>query len=108
MPSFKPPQHPAVSPFLLVSDVDAMLGFLAAAFGAVELSRVAGPEGSVKHAEARIDDSVVMLGERPGSRDTIVCSTHVYLPDVDEAYRKALAAGATRNCSFDSTNAFRC
>jgi uncharacterized glyoxalase superfamily protein PhnB len=87
---FKPDGHPAVSPFLLVQDAAGMLDFLAAAFGAVELFRIKAPDGSIKHAEAKIDDSVVMLGERAS---VVACSTHVYVPDVDDTYRKALDAG---------------
>ena len=89
--AFKPDGHNAVSPFLLVADVPGMLDFLAAAFGAIELFRIKAPDGSIKHAEARIDDSVIMMGERATGA---ACSTHVYVPDVDDTYRRALDAGA--------------
>jgi len=89
---FKPASHPAVSPFLLVADAAAMLDFLHATFGAVELLRVPAPDGSIKHAEVRIDDSVIMIGERPSP---MAASIHVYVPDVDETFRKGLAAGAS-------------
>lgn len=89
---FKPACHTAVSPFLLVADAAAMLDFLRATFGAVELCRIQAPDGSIKHAETRIDDSVVMIGERAGAT---ACSTHVYVPDVDDTFRRALAAGAS-------------
>lgn len=89
--NFKPAYHTAVSPFLLVADAAAMLDFLHATFGAVELCRIPAPDGSIKHAETRVDDSVIMVGERA---DATACSTHVYVPDVDETFRRALAAGA--------------
>lgn len=95
MNSYKPAAHNAVSPYLLVSDVARMLVFLRTTFGAVELYKQALPDGTVKHAEVRIDDSVVMMGERPDGRDPVHCSTHVYVPDVNVAYQRALAAGAT-------------
>ena len=95
MSSHKPAAHNAVSPYLLVSNVARMLAFLQTTFDAVELYRQALPDGTVKHAEVRIDDSVVMMGERPDGRDPVHCSTHVYVPDVDAAYQRALAAGAT-------------
>lgn len=94
MPTHKPAGHNAVSPYLLVSDARAMLAFLQATFGAQELCRKAREDGSVMHAEARIDDSVVMLGERPDGRDPVRCSTHVYVPDVDACYAAGLDAGA--------------
>ncbi len=88
---FKPDGHTAVSPFLLIADVPGMLDFLTAAFGAVERFRIQAPDGSIKHAEAQIDDSVVMMGERTTGA---TCSTHVYVADVDDTFRRALEAGA--------------
>ncbi|AIY41535.1 Glyoxalase family protein [Collimonas arenae] len=95
MTQHKPAGHNAVSPYLLVKDVKAMLAFLSATFDVVEIYKMALPDGSIKHAEVKIDDSVVMLGERPDSRDPVVCSPHVYVPSADVCYGKALAAGAT-------------
>ncbi|MBN8735066.1 MAG: VOC family protein [Xanthomonadales bacterium] len=96
MPAHKPAAHNAVSPFLLVSSAGRMLAFLKATFDAVELYKRELPDGTIKHAEVRIDDSVIMLGERPNGPDGgIRCSTHVYVPDADVAYQRALAAGAT-------------
>jgi uncharacterized glyoxalase superfamily protein PhnB len=93
--SHKPSAHNAVSPLLLVRDAPRLLAFLAATFGAEELVRIPGPDGSVRHAEVRIDDSVLMIGERQGLSDSVVGSVHVYVPDVDHCYRSALAAGGT-------------
>ncbi len=93
--SHKPAGHNAVSPYLLVSNVARTLAFLRATFDAVELYKQALPDGTIRHAEVRIDDSVVMMGERPDGRDPVRCSTHVYVPEVDAAYDRALAAGAT-------------
>ncbi len=93
--TYKPPQHNAVSPFLRARDVPRLLAFLAATFEAEELMRLDGPDGSVRHAEVRIDDSIVMLGERPRGDHDAVCSVHVYVPDVDRAYAAALAAGGS-------------
>lgn len=95
MTTHKPDHHNAVSPYLLVQDVTAMLRFLTATFAAVEVYKMTLPDGSVKHAEVRIDDSIVMLGERPDKGDPVLCSTHVYVPAVDECYARALAAGAS-------------
>ena len=89
---FIPPGRSTVSPYLLVRSVTEALSFLEAVFAAVELHRVAGEGDSVRHAEVRIGDSVIMLGERPGV--AMSASIHVYVPDVDETYEKALAAGA--------------
>lgn len=94
MPLGKPPHHNAVSPYLLVADVEAMLTFLAAAFETRKLGRREATDGSIRHAEVRIDDSVVMLDARPDAARGVTCSTHVYVADVDACHRRALAAGA--------------
>lgn len=90
---FKPAGHPAVSPFLLVSDAAAMLDFLRAAFDAIELCRVPASDGSIKHADVRIGDSIIMMGERA---DAIACSIHVYVPDVDSTFGLALSTTTFR------------
>lgn len=94
MSKYKPTGHNAVSPYLLVSSVNAQLAFLTATFGAQELHKWELPDGTIKHAEVRIDDSVVMMGERPNGYEAMHCSTHVYVPDVDATYNAALQAGA--------------
>jgi len=91
--AFVPPGRSTVSPYLLVPSVADALAFLAAVFAARELHRVTDDSGAIRHAEARIGDSVVMLGERPGA--AMPASVHVYVPEVDDTYAKALAAGAT-------------
>ena len=96
MLSHKPADHPALSPFLLVADARAMLAFLAATFGARELLRKTREDGSIMHAEVRIDDSVLMVGERPERAAALCGSTHVYVPDVDARYAAGLAVGAAR------------
>lgn len=58
-----------------------------------ELRRYDMPDGSVMHAEVRIGDSVVMIGDAGGEWPAIPSSLHVYVADVDAAYRRALAAG---------------
>lgn len=94
MSPHKPAGHPAVSPYLLVADARAMLDFLAATFGARETFRKERGDGSVMHAETRIDDSLMMIGERPDAADATRASIHVYVPDVDACYASGLAAGA--------------
>lgn len=89
---YTPSGHNTVSPYLLVPSVSATLAFLMATFDAVELRRVANDDGSVKHAEVRIGDSVLMMGERASA--SVTSSVHVYVPNVDDTYHKALKAGA--------------
>jgi uncharacterized glyoxalase superfamily protein PhnB len=90
---YKPDGYNAVSPYLLVRDVGAMLDFLTHAFGATELRRQADTEGAIRHAEVRIGDSVLMVGFRPWD-ELPISSVHVYVEDVDNVYARALDRGA--------------
>ena len=64
---------------------------------------MSGPDGEIMHAEIRIGDSVVMLGpenEQWGTRSPLSTngnpgSLHIYVPDADAAFARALEAGAT-------------
>jgi uncharacterized glyoxalase superfamily protein PhnB len=90
---YKPDGYNAVSPYLLVEDVRATIDFLSHAFGATELRRQLDADGAIRHAEVRIDDSVLMMGSRPGAE--LIASVHVYVEDVDRVYARALDQGAT-------------
>lgn len=90
----KPEGYPALSPYLIVPDAQAVIDFLATTFGATTLRRFDREDGSVMHAELRIDDSVVMLGQPEEGMSLAPCHVHVYVPDVDATYAKALDNGA--------------
>lgn len=94
---YKPETYPSVSPYLVVADAAATIKFLTTVFGAKEIRRFPGTEGrGIMHAEVRLDDSVIMLGDAvPGQWPATPCHVHVYVPDVDATYRKGLEAGAT-------------
>ena len=62
MVSNPPEGFPRITPYLLYEDCDAALEFLAKAFGFTEDLRVPGPEGKVTHAEMRLADGVIMMG----------------------------------------------
>ncbi|MDX1384190.1 MAG: VOC family protein [Thermoanaerobaculia bacterium] len=83
----------AVSPYLVVDGADATIRFLTAVFDAEELRRQTRPDGSVMHAEVRIDDSVIMLGDRAPDWPPIPSHVHVYVPNVDDTYARALEVG---------------
>lgn len=91
----KPQGHSTVSPYLIVDGADDTIAFLEKAFGAVELRRFPAPDGKLLHAEVRIDDSVIMIADGNAEWPPIAANVHVYVPVVDETYRRALAAGGT-------------
>src|SRR3954462_14684379 len=50
-----------VTPHLVCADAAAAIEFYKEAFGAVEMTRLAGPDGKLVHAMLRIGDAVIML-----------------------------------------------
>jgi uncharacterized glyoxalase superfamily protein PhnB len=92
---YKPAGASSVSPYLIVDGADNTIGFLVKVFGAVELRRFASPDGKLIHAEVRIDDTVVMLADAVPQWPAVPSHVHVYVPDVDATYRRALEVGAT-------------
>ena len=89
-----PDGYHSVTPYLVVADADLLLRFLKSAFGAQELTAHRGPEGVIHHAEAKIGDSILMMGRAGGDVKPQSCTMQLYVPDVDAAYRTAMNAGA--------------
>ena len=73
---------------------EPVIGFLKRAFGAQELAKYASPDGVVHHAEIRVGDSVVEMGEANGPYQPMQSMFYMYVPDCDAVYKRALAAGA--------------
>lgn len=94
-PAYKPGSYPTVSPYLVVDGADRTIQFLTDVFGATELRRFPDAQGQVMHAEVRLDDSVIMLGDQAEGWPVRPTHVHVYVPDVDATYQKALEWGAT-------------
>ncbi len=93
--SYKPVTYTSVAPYLIVTNASATIDFLTTALSATEVRRMSQPDGRVMHAEMLIDDTIVMLSDAaPPEWPAVPAHVHVYLPDVDVAYRRALEAGA--------------
>ena len=91
--SYKPEGYSTVSPYLIAAGAQAVIDFLNKAFGARELRRYDMPDGSIMHAEVRIGDTVVMIGDAGEHWPAVPAHVHVYVDSVDETYRRALDAG---------------
>lgn len=89
----KPDGYSTVSPYMVVEGAQRLIDFLKQAFGATELRRYDMPDGSIMHAEVRIDDSVIMIGDGGSEWPAYPSHLHVYVSDVDATYRRALDAG---------------
>lgn len=97
-----PPGYHTVTPYLIVRGAAQAIEFYKQAFGAEEVMRLPMPDGSIAHAEIKIGDSHVMLGEEnpawgnksPTTLGGTGGGLMIYLPDVDAAFARAVAAGA--------------
>lgn len=97
-----PRGYRTVTPCLTVKGVDQAIEFYKAAFGAEESVRLHGAEGEVLHAELKIGNSVVFLNEEnpalgifsPASLGASATLVHLYVNDADQAWSRALQAGA--------------
>ncbi len=92
--NWKPEHYGSVTPYLIVKDAAGLIDFLKTAFGAQEHFRMADPDGKVRHAEVQIGDSMVMIGGAEGEIKPVPACLYLYVPNVDEVYSKAVAAGA--------------
>jgi PhnB protein len=96
-----PQGYHSVTPYITVDGGNAAIEFYKKAFGATEMLRL--PMGDkLAHGEVKIGDSVVMLSDEfpemnrlsPKSRGGATAALMIYLPDVDAAFARAIAAGA--------------
>ncbi len=90
-----PPGFHTVTPYIVVPGIARLLDFLKQAFGAgVEKRiRMPRPDGSIAHAAVTLGDSIIEMGEAVEPR-SMPMTFHIYIPNVDEMYKNALAAGA--------------
>ena len=102
---FIPEGASAVTPYLIENKAAEMIDFYKKVFGAVETMRLDQPDGRVGHAELKINGATIMLADEfpemgilspksvGGARSPV--SIHLYVENVDDVYKSALAAGAT-------------
>jgi uncharacterized glyoxalase superfamily protein PhnB len=91
--SYKPEGYNSLSPYFIVDGAQKLIDLLKNLFNAKELRRYDMPDGSIMHVELRIDDSVLMLGDSSEKFPSNQQLTHLYVPDVDLIYKKALHLG---------------
>jgi uncharacterized glyoxalase superfamily protein PhnB len=85
-----------VTPYLIAEDTRKVVAFLKKAFGAEELHIMDGPDGKVAHAMVRLGTSFLMLSDAGPTAQATRTNLFVYVADVDGAYKKAVAGGATQ------------
>ena len=88
------PGYHSITPYLIVNDAGGLLDFLKKAYGAEEALRVPDEKGGIRHAEVRIGDSVVALADATPQYPPRPAALHLYVPDADAIYARAIEAGA--------------
>lgn len=81
-----------VTPYLTVKRAAHLVEFVKQVFGGVEVFRTTGSAGGL-HAEVTIGDSKLMIGGYE-SIEEMPTALHLYVPDADAVYQRALEAGA--------------
>jgi PhnB protein len=97
-----PEGYRAITPYLVCKGAAKAIEFYTKAFGATEVVRMPGPEGSIMHAEVKIGDSMVMLADENKDRGALspesiggtATSIMFYTNDVDGVFNRALSLGA--------------
>src|SRR5688500_18311957 len=90
-----PDGYHSVTPYLGVQGATKLFDFLKRAFDAQEIHNLRQPDGTIMHAEVKIGDSVVMMGEAMGECTPMPGTLYLYVNDADAVYQRALQAGAT-------------
>jgi PhnB protein len=93
--SYTPKGLNSVNVYMHPLRAEPVISFLKRAFGAKEIAKYASPDGVVNHAEIRVGDSVVEMGEAHGKYPPMPTMFYLYVADCDTVYRRALQAGAT-------------
>ncbi|MGH8385188.1 MAG: VOC family protein [Pseudomonas sp.] len=96
-----PEGYHSITPYLGIQKAAEAIEFYKKAFGAIEVMRLAMPDGGIGHAELRIGDCPIMLGtpcdqgplRNPEQSPSV--GLHLYVTDVDKSYKQAIEAGGT-------------
>jgi PhnB protein len=91
--SHMPPGFRTVTPYIVVPGIARLIEFLEQAFGAERREVMKREDGSVAHASITLGDSILEMGESVDKK-SMPMTFHVYIPNVDELYKRALTAGA--------------
>jgi PhnB protein len=93
-----PKGYRTVTPYLVAQDAAALIDFVKKTFGAEEKYRGIGSAGGF-HCEVQLGDSMMMIGGGgPGLSwrgAPLPGAFHIYVPDCDAVYQRALQEGAT-------------
>lgn len=92
---YKPDGYHSVQPYLIVTGAADLAAFARAAFDAEILEQHLTPAGTVRHGAMRIGDSIVEFAEGSPEWPVAPSALHLYVPDCDAVFARAIAAGGT-------------
>ncbi len=84
---------PDIQPYLHPKRAEPVINFLKRAFDAEDLGRFTDPEGVVHHVTMKIGNSHLEMGEAHGQYQPMEGMFYLYVPNCDDVYRRAMAAG---------------
>lgn len=104
-----PEGYHTITPQLTCRDAVRAIDFYKAALGARELTRSAGPDGKIMHAELQIGDSRFMINDEfpgvamaPNSSAVASSSLFIYTEDVDTLFNRAVKDGCRVDMPLDN------
>jgi uncharacterized glyoxalase superfamily protein PhnB len=90
-----PQNHQAVMPYLMLPNAAAFLTFTQTVFDAtLSFSEMQEDSTKYRHAEISISGATIMFCDTVADWGEATAQLFVYVPSADEAYHKAIAAGA--------------
>lgn len=91
---YKPKGYQNVIPYLVVKDPRATIEFAEKVLKGTTIEKIEDAQGNLNHAEVRVGDCVIMIGQSREQWQPIPAMLYVYIPDCDEAYERAIKLGA--------------
>lgn len=109
-----PDGYTSVTAYLVIKNAAQAIEFYKKAFGAKEIGRLSTPDGKVGHCELQIGNARIMLSDEvaewgnksPATLGGTPVSFCIYVENVDEVYKNALAAGGKTEPNMELKNQF--
>src|SRR5262245_484947 len=88
----------SLTQYLIVDKATEFLKFMEGAFGATENFLMRDSDGTIRHAEAQLGESVIEFAQAGGQWKAMPAGLHYYVKNADQVYAQALKAGGTSLC----------
>ena len=88
-----PPGFTTVFPYIFANDALKYLDFLVQGLGGELINIHSSPEGTVRNAHVRFNDTTIMVSEARGNFEPSRGTYYLYVADADAAMARAVTAG---------------